>query len=89
MVTVLDHEGLNASDLIETIIAAIDARIGTYLIVPGPAGYTSCRKLVNSALGDALGRKDVIALQRLLQEQYAEAASKLNETRPVVLTASV
>jgi hypothetical protein len=88
MVTVLRREGLNTSGLIETIITAIDARIGTYLIVPGPPGYTSCQRQLNSTLGEAIERQDAIALRALLEEQYAECVSKLSETRPVVLTAS-
>lgn len=88
MITVLRREGLCASGLIETIITAIAARIGTYLVVPGAPGYTSCRKQLNSRLGAAVERRDATAVGTLLDQEYAEAVSKLNETRPVVLTAS-
>jgi len=88
MVTVLSREGLNAPGLAETIIAAIGERIDTYLVVPGPPGYTSCRKWINAALGEAVKRKDAMALGKLLREQYAEAVTKLDQTRPVILTAS-
>jgi hypothetical protein len=88
MITVLSHEGLDASGLVETIMTAIDAQICTYLVVPGSPGYTSCRKRLNGPLAEAVERKNAIALRALLEGQYAEARSKLNETRPVVLTAS-
>jgi hypothetical protein len=87
MVTILSREGLGAAGLVETIITSIKAQIDTYLIVPGPPGYTSCRSWLNDALGEAVKRADVLALKSLLDEQYAEALTKLNETRPVVLTA--
>jgi hypothetical protein len=86
MVTVLSHEGLNANGLIETIITSINAQIDTYLIVPGPPGYTSCRRWLNDPLGEAVRRGDATAFKSLLEEQYAEVQAKLNETRPVVLT---
>jgi hypothetical protein len=88
MVTVLSHEGLNAPGLIETIIRSIDAQIDTYLIVPGPPGYTSCRRWLNDAFGAAVRREGATALKSALEEQYAETLTKLNETRPVVLTTS-
>jgi hypothetical protein len=85
MITVLGHEGLDATGLVQAIITAIDAQIATYLVVPGPPGCTSCRKRLNGPLGEAVRRKDAMALRALLEEQYAEVRSRLNETRPVVL----
>jgi hypothetical protein len=87
MVTVLCHEGLNAPGLSETIITSIRAQVDTYLIVPGPPGYTSCRSRLNDALGEAVKREDATVFKSLLDEQYAEALTKLNKTRPVILTA--
>ena len=87
MVTVLGHEGLNAPGLVDTLITAIKAQIATYMVVPGPPGYTSCRSLLNHGLSDAANREDTLRFKALLEERYAEGLTRLNETRPVVLTA--
>jgi hypothetical protein len=84
MVTVLRHEGLNASGLIETIITSIKAQIDTYLVVPGPPGYTSCRSWLNDGFSEAAKRDDVLQVKSLLEERYTETLTKLDETRPVV-----
>ena len=86
MITVLDREGLNAAGLVETLLTAINALIGTWLVVPGPPGYTSCRSWLNDALGAAAARRDGVQLKSLLEQHYAAGLAKLNETRPVVLT---
>lgn len=86
MITVVDREGLDASGLVETILTAINAHIGTWLVVPGPPGYTSCRGWLNDVLGAAATRQDAAQLKSLLEQQYAAGLAKLNETRPVVLT---
>jgi hypothetical protein len=88
MVTVLKHEGLNASGLVETMITSIKAQIDTYLVVPGPPGYTSCRSRLNDELGEAAERADTLQFQALLEGRYSEALTKLNETRPIVLGAN-
>jgi hypothetical protein len=88
LVTVLASEGLSAPGLVETVAKAIDARIDTYLVVPGPPGYTSGRKQLNPALVRAVERNDTNAIRGLLAEQYAEVHAKQSERRPVVLTAS-
>lgn len=86
IVTVLGHVGLEAPGLVGTMITSIRAQIDTYLVVPGPPGYTSCRSWLNDELGEAAKREDTLEFKALLERQYAKALTKLNETRPVVLT---
>lgn len=87
MVTVLGREGLNASGLAETMITSIKTQIDTYLVVPGPPGYTSCRSWLNDLLREAANREDALQFKSLLERRYAELLAKLNETRPVVFAA--
>ena len=85
MVTVLGRDSLNAPGLVEAITTAIDAGIDTYLVLPGPPGYTSCRKRLNRALPAAGGRADRDAAPIALAAVYEELLANIHTTRPVVL----
>jgi hypothetical protein len=87
MVTILHPDGLDAAGLVEAVAMAIAAGVDTYLIVPGPPGHTSCRGSLNDALGEAVGRNDVVAIREGLATHYAELEAMLGKTRPVVLKA--
>jgi hypothetical protein len=87
IITLLDREALGATGLVATIFAALGAGLDAYLVVPGPPGYTSGRKRINEALGDAVARSDARAVGALLAEQYEEVRAGIDRTRQVVLRA--
>jgi len=85
MFTLLDGESLKAPGLAEAVAAALHADLATYLIVPGPPGYTSTRVHLNVMLGDAAVQADKAAILRTLAELRGEALAASAKTRPVVL----
>jgi hypothetical protein len=85
--TALGRDGLAAPGLVEAIITAIDAGIPSYLVVPGPPGYSSCRAPLNRALRGPVERNDATAVLASLTELYEKALGDIGKTRPVVLTA--
>ena len=43
------RDGLDAPGLVGSLMMAIEAWLATYLVVPGPPGYTSCHVQLNSS----------------------------------------
>jgi len=86
MVTALSRNSLNAPGLVETILTAINAGIATYLVVPGPPGYTSCRMPLNRALREVAARHDAPAVLASLGELHSKTEANIGKTRPVILT---
>jgi hypothetical protein len=89
MVTVLSPDRLNAPGLVETVLTAVNAGITSYLIVPGPPGYTSCRMPLNRALQEAAANNDKQFLLASLRELHARTQANMGKTRPVILCAPV
>ena len=69
--TLLTVAGLEADGLAESIAASVAANIRTYLVIPGPPGYTSSQAQVNEMLGDAVRARDKAEVLGLLRESYA------------------
>ena len=82
-ITLLNRAALSADGLAETIAAAIQARISTFLVVPGPPGYTSARLGLNEKLGRAVKQKDKKALLEGLDKLLAQG--RASTKRPAVL----
>ena len=88
VVTVLGRDHLSAPGLVETILTAINAGIASYLVVPGPPGYTSCRMRINRALRAVAARNDKPAVLASLGELHARTEANMDQTRPVVVRIS-
>jgi hypothetical protein len=84
-VTVLGPDCFGTAGFVETILTAINAEIATYLIVPGPPGYTSLRIPLNRLLCAAAARNEKPAILSSLKELHARTQPHMSETRPVIL----
>jgi len=86
MVTVLGPDRFNTPGVVETILTAINAGIATFLIVPGPPGYTSIRTPLNRLLRVAAARNEKPAVVSFLGELHARTQTRMSETQPVILS---
>ncbi len=86
MVTVPAPDRFSAPGLVETVLTAINAELATYLIVPGPPGYTSLRIPLNRLLRSAAARNEKPAVLSSLRELHARTQIRMSKTRPVILS---
>lgn len=83
--TLLNRGSLEARGLLEAIAEAVRSGYGTWLIVPGPPGHTSCRVQLDEALAQPLREADSAAMRRIVTELYDTAVEALPQTRPMSL----
>jgi hypothetical protein len=79
----LDRTALQAPGLAEAVAAAVNARIGAYLLAPGPPGQTFGRQRLNERLAGPVARKDKAGVLRELTK--LRRAALLDPHRDIVL----
>lgn len=83
VITILRDDGVRAPGLARTVLTAIEAGMASYLVVPGPPGFTSCRAPLARELAGPVRERNERAILDRLAALYHAGLRELRETRPV------